>query len=267
MKKLKNNIKITDLTSDHLKTYFCCLEDWSSELQDAGNHKEAWYLKMKDQGLRVKVAIENDKVCGMIQYLPIELSHLEGKDLYFITCIWVHGYNKGIGNFQKRGIGTALLQAAEEDIKALQAKGCVAWGLSLPFWMKAAWFKKKGYRRVDKDGMAELVWKPFTEDAVPPCWIKLKQKPEKVTGKVTVASFMNGWCPAMNLAYERAKMVSAEFGDKVAFQEISTFDKAVCQHWGLSDALFIDGKQINIGPPPSAAKLRKLIARRIKGLK
>ena len=38
---------------------------------------------------------DNGKVGGMIQYIPIEHSFAEGKDLYFMNCILVHGYKKG----------------------------------------------------------------------------------------------------------------------------------------------------------------------------
>lgn len=53
--------------------------------------------------MRVKLALnESEAVGGMIQYVPIEHSLVEGKDLYFINCIWVHGHKKGRGNFQRR---------------------------------------------------------------------------------------------------------------------------------------------------------------------
>lgn len=50
-------------------------------------------------------------------------------------------------------MGKALLEAAEKDAKALGAKGMVAFGVSMPFWIPAAWFKKRGYTPVDKDRM------------------------------------------------------------------------------------------------------------------
>ncbi len=53
----------------------------------------------------------------MIQYLPVEESVIDGKGLYFIPCIWLHGHKKGIGDFQGKGLGTALLKAAENDAK------------------------------------------------------------------------------------------------------------------------------------------------------
>lgn len=222
---------------------------------------------MKDKGLRVKLAVENDKACGMIQYVPVEYSSIEGKDLYFINCIWVHGYKKGIGKYQKKGIGKSLLKSAEDDAKSKNAKGIAAWGISLPLWMKASWFKKQGYTKVDKDGMSVLLWKPFTEDAIPPRWIKEKKKPEKSAGKVTVTAFINGWCPAKNLAFERAKRASYEFGPEVKFQEIHTFNRDIFLEWGIADDLYIDGKKIRTGPPPSYKKIRKKIARRVKKFK
>jgi len=87
-------------------------------------------------------------------------------------------------------------------------------------------------------------------------------------GKVTITSFVSGWCTAQNIVYERAKRASADhqFGDKVVFQEIDTSDRPTMLEWGTSDALFIDGKELRTGPPPSYEKLRKLIARRVKRL-
>ena len=202
----------------------------------------------------------------MIQYIPIEHSFAEGKDLYFINCIWVHGYKKGRGNFQKKGMGKALLQAAEADVEAKGAKGMVAWGISLPFWMKASWFKKQGYTKVDKQEGQVLLWKPFTNNAILPKWIKQKKKPEMTPSKVTVTAFLNGWCPAQNIVFERAKRAASEFRDKVVFREINTFDRKVFLEWGIADALFIDDKQVRTGPPPSYKKIKKLIAKRVKKL-
>ena len=249
-------MQIIDLNEKYHSIYFACLEDWSDDIREAGNHKEIWFQKFKDKGLRVKHAVEDDKVFGMIQYLPIEYSMVEGKELYFINCIWVHGHKQGVGNRQKRGIGTKLLQAAEEDVKSLNVKGMAAWGLALPFWMKASWFKKKGYKKIDKFGIAVLLWKPFTEEAVPPHWIKAKKKPQLAEGKVKVTSFINGWCPAQNMICER-----------VEFQEISTSEKETLIDWGISDALFVDEKEIRTGPPPSYKKIKRIISKRVNRLK
>jgi GNAT superfamily N-acetyltransferase len=260
-------MEIIDLTEKYLDKYFVCLEDWSDEIKEAGNHKERWYHQMINAGLRVKLAVDDGKACGMIQYVPIEQAFAEGRDLYFIHCIWVHGHKKGVGNYQKRGIGKALLKAAEEDAKRMGAKGMAAWGILLPFFMRASWFKKQGYRKVDKNGISILLWKPFTKDAIPPKWIREKKRPRIKEGKVAITAFLNGWCPGMNLAFERARRAASEFGDKVDLQEIQTIDRNIFLEWGIADALFIDGKRIRTGPPPSYEKIRKRIARRVRKFK
>ncbi|MFC1864827.1 hypothetical protein ACFLYG_03260 [Chloroflexota bacterium] len=262
-------MKIIDITDEYEPLYFVCLEDWSEEIKEAGNHKEVWYNKMKDKGLRVKLALNDDgKVGGMIQYVPAEHSLVEGKELYFINCIWVHGHKQGRGDFQKSGMGKALLRAAENDVKYIGAKGITAWGIPLPFWMKASWFRKQGYTKVDKQGILGpvLLWKPFTYDAIPPKWIKQNKRPEMTPGKVTVTAFLNGWCPAQNMVFERARRAAAEFGDKVVFREINTFDREVFSQWGISDALFVDGKQVQTGPPPSYEKIKKIITKKVRKL-
>lgn len=260
-------MRIVDLTDEHLDLYMVCLEDWSDEIKEAGDHKRRWYERAKEEGFRVKLALDDaGTVGGMIQYGPIESSFAEGKDLYFVYCIWVHGYKKGRGDFQKRGMGKALLQAAEEDAHQLGAKGMAAWGLSLPFWMKASWFKKQGYVKVDKQSVQVLVWKPFTDGAVPPKWIRQQKTPQRIPERVTVTSFKNGWCPAQNLVYERAKRATEAFDDRVVFEEFNTADRETFLEWGISDALFIDGKEVRTGPPPSYEKLKGLIEKRLKKL-
>jgi len=260
-------MKVTDLEPEYFDTYFKCLEESSDEMKEAGNHKACWYHKYKEKGLRVKLAVdEKGVVAGMIQYLPIEESFIDGKDLYFILCIWVHGYKKGIGYFQGKGMGSALLDAAEKDARNRGAKGMAAWGVWLPFWMKASWFKKHGYKKADRDSIKLLVWKPFSNDANPPHWIHQKKVVAKNPGKVTVTAFINGWCPAQNVVFERVKRASAEFGDKVIFESIDTSDREIFLEWGISDGIFVNGKEISHGPPLPYEKIIKIISKKVKKL-
>jgi GNAT superfamily N-acetyltransferase len=265
-------MKIIDLAPEHEKEYCLCLEEWSDEIKEAGGHKREWYERHRDQGLRVKLAVDDcgpaaGTVGGMIQYVPIEQSPAEGKGLYFILCIWVHGHKQGRGNFQKRGMGAALLRAAEDDARELGAKGMAAWGVVLPFWMRASWFRRHGYSKADRNGIMALMWKPFTVDAQAPAWIRPKKKPQAEPGKVVVTSLLNGWCPAMSMVHERARRAAAELGPKVEFHEVRTDDRAVFQEWGITDALFVDGKEVRTGPPPKYEKIKKKISRRLNKVK
>lgn len=258
---------VIDLAPAYETSFYLCLEDWSDEMQEAGDHKACWYHKFKDKGLGVKLALAEDgNVVGMIQYLPSEESVIEGEGLYFILCIWVHGYKEGVSQHQGKGIGTALLEAAEADARKRGAVGMAAWGLGLPWWMKAAWFKKHGYKKADRESIRVLVWKAFSPEAQAPRWIRQQKIVPHISGKVTVTAFINGWCPAQNMVFERAKRACAEFGDKVLFEKIDTADRQVFLEWGIDDGIFIDGKRLSFGPPLSYEKIIKKIARRVKKL-
>ncbi|MBW1916294.1 MAG: GNAT family N-acetyltransferase [Deltaproteobacteria bacterium] len=261
-------MKIVNISPENESLYYCCLEDWSEEMKEAGDHKQRWYKCMKNKGVRVKFAVdENDVIGGMIQYLPIEYSMCEGKDLYLILCIWVHGYKEGRGNFRKKGMGKALLKAAEEDCKEIGTNGLVAWGLGIPVWMKASWYKRQGYKVIDRKGIMRLVWKPFNETAVKPSFIKTKKKPGKGEEKVNISMFRNGWCPAMNITHERTLRAIKEFEDKIELKEYDTLDREVIDEWGISDGIYIDGKAISTGPPLSYEKIRKKIKKRVAAKK
>lgn len=260
-------MRIIDLTTDHESLYFCCLEDWSDEMKEAGDHKACWYQKLQNKGLRVKLALDdNDQVGGMIQYAPCEFAPIQGTDLYFIFCIWVHGHKEGRGSFQKKGMGKALLQAAEDDVRTLGSAGLVAWGLAFPIWMKASWFKKQGYKKIDKNRGRVLLWKKFKEAAQPPQWVVQRRKPEKVSGKVTVTALKNGWCSVQNAVFERARRACDEFGDEVEFIPVATAEREILLDWGISDALFVNRRNIAHGPPLSYKKIKKRIVREVKKL-
>jgi GNAT superfamily N-acetyltransferase len=262
------HVEIVDLSAEYEASYFRCLEDWSDEIDAAGDHKETWYRQMTERGLRVKLALDDrDRPIGMIQYLPIEHSMAIGSDLYMILCVWVHGYKKGVGDHQGHGVGSALLSAAERDVAELGAKGVAAWGVAIPWWMRASWFKKHGYRRVDRQGMQVLMWKPFADDAVAPMWIKRGPKPQPVAGQVTISAYLCGWCPAQNLVYERARAAAAEFGDDVVFESYDTSEQSLMLGCGQCDAVYLDGRLLQKGPPPSYDRIHKKIARRVKRLR
>jgi len=230
--------------------------------------KEKWCREMSGKGLRVKLALTDDGVVGgMIEYMPIEHSYADGKDLYFVNCIWVHGHPaKGIGNVQGKGMGVALLKAAEEDVKSLGAKGLVAWGVAMDFWMKASWFEKHGYKRIDQVGMMALVWKPFVPDAVPPKWLRGKFEQELVPGKVKMTAFYHGQCPSQNSVYLNAKRVAEEFADKVVFEVIDMNIAENRRKYGLDTGLFVDGKNISEGPPMGYEEIKANVEEQVKAL-
>jgi hypothetical protein len=69
-------------------------------------------------------------------------------------------------------------------------------------------------------------------------------------------------CP--NPVYERAKRAAAELGDKVVCREIDTATRDAVSEWGIADAVLVDGKSLQKGPPPSHERIRKAIAKRVR---
>lgn len=258
-------MRVIDLTPEYEPLFFRCLEDWNPDTEPGAKHRACWYAASKERGLRVKLALDDaGQPGGMIQYLPIEHAPALGHDLHFILCVWVHGHAQGRGNYQGHGMGTALLEAAESDARALGAHGMAAWGLALPVWMRASWFRKHGYRKADRNGISTLVWKPFVEGAEPPRWLPRSEKqPELVPGKVVVTACMTGWCSAQAMTFERARSAAAELGDDVVVKLVDTKDRATMLDWGESDALWVDRKRITTGPPPSREKLLRILRRRV----
>lgn len=262
-------MRVIDLTEELTPLYLVCLEDWSDEPREAGDARERWFRRARDRGLRVKLALDDDgRAGGMIQYLPIEHAPALGQGLYFILCIWVHGHRSGRGNFQGRGMGSALLRAAEEDARALGAKGMAAWGLALPVWMRASWFRRHGYRRADRQGLSALVWKPFSPEAEPPRWPPATgRRPDPLPGKVVVTACTTGWCMGMNLGIERAREAARRSGDRAEFRLVDTGEREALLAWGRSEALWVDGREVRNGPPPSQARLVRLVRRRVARLR
>jgi hypothetical protein len=142
-----------------------------------------------------------------------------------------------------------------------------AWGLGLPVWMRAGWFRRHGYRTADRQGLAVLVWKPFDAQAGRPRWpTRTGLLPAPSPGKVVVTGCLSGWCPVQNLAFERARRAAAPFGDWVEVRLVDTGDRATMLAWGCSEALFVDGRPVRTGPPPSQARLDRLLRARVAKL-
>jgi len=257
---------LDDSSQNELHSFCACLCPGEAELASVSPVKLAWYEKQRSHGFRVLLAFSGQTPLGMIQYGPVESSWLEGKGCMVVYCIWIPP-KKRLGGIQarSRGIGTALLAAAEEDARRSGSGGMAAWGLALPLWMRAGWFRKHGYRVVERQGMMRLLYKTFESGSIPPRWRSPAGQPAKHgSGPVRLTVLSNGWCPAMNMVMQRARDVASEFGNAVSVDEISTADPAVMIRLGESDMLYIDDRPVSPAPPVSPARLRRLLARAIK---
>ncbi|MFW5717025.1 MAG: GNAT family N-acetyltransferase [Spirochaetota bacterium] len=262
--------EIVDLGEESLPAFCGCLAPDEETMREAGRIKADWCRRKMGHGFGAKLArLSDGSLAGMIQYLPIAESPAAGENLFFVSCVWIPPAKRNAAGRQRgRGIGSALLRAAEEDARARGAGGLVVWGTTLPFFMRSAWFRKRGYEAVDKDGISELLWKPFDPSATPPRWRSPSplSASDLVPGKVTVTRFVNGVCPAMNAVHERFARAAAELGDRVVVKTVDTSTPEAVERWGQTDAISIDGRPVPMGPPPSYAKILKTLRKAVRRL-
>jgi len=259
-------MEVVDLTGERMDAFLCCLKPEDAEFRQGVPLRREWLWRHRHRGVGVKLAIDDDgAVAGMVQYTPRPLSpFVEGPDdLWVIQCIWVHVYASGIGDRGGRGLGTALLRAAEADMRARGARGVAAWGLATEGWMNAPWFERHGYTRVDEHGPLAMAFKAFDPDVDEPRFLREVRRPGPVPGKARVSSFLIGWCTSGNLVHEWALRAAEELGGSVVFERYDTSDPEVAREWGISTGLFVNGDQYPVDGTETYGKVREFIRQRI----
>lgn len=242
-----NPFEIVDLNENNFYHYLRCLKTWDKCFYS--ERKLNWYRVKKNKGLRVKLAVNRkNSIMGMIQYLPGEESFIRGDNIYLIQCIWVNGYDKGIGNVQNLGVGKNLVKEAEIDIFNKNSDDLAAWGMTFEEWMPVSWFKSLGYSEVERKGEKVLVWKKFNEKSAGPRFLTPLKKPKKTEGKVTATVFNDGWCQDLNIEADMVKTIVDDYGINVSYTEIDTSDKKVMHEWGIDNGIFIDDMRLLSGP-------------------
>jgi GNAT superfamily N-acetyltransferase len=245
-------MKLVDVDDSTERTFFHCLHDEAPDDPRVMDMRRAWYRENLENGLRAKVLIlDTGEVVGLAQYMPIEHTHLVGRDLMAILCMWVHGYEHHVGNQQGRGYGRYILESVEEDARASGAAGVAAWGMDFPYWNPVSFYEHAGYERADRSGMAVLVWKPFRDGAVAPAFLRQKRRPIGTdAGKVPVAVFFGRWCMGVCSQCMTARDAVAGLEDVVEYMEFDTSDRGTLERWGISEGIFVGGEPYHPYEPP-----------------
>ena len=136
---MKNKICKND--DAECNAFLKCLKVWN----DSYNIRKKKWMDYIGDDLNVIMKKEDDNFVGMIQYVPIEYGFAEGKNMYFIQCIWVNGYDEAFGSKQRKGYGTELLNKAIEDVKDKGADAIVAWTFKNDDWLPASWYERQGF--------------------------------------------------------------------------------------------------------------------------
>jgi GNAT superfamily N-acetyltransferase len=244
-------VELVDVDRDTETTFLHCLHDERPDDPRVIRLRRRWFDAYRGRGLRAKVLVlDTGEVAGLCQYMPIEHTHIVGEDLLVILCIWVHGYDHHIGNRQGNGYGRYILEWIEADARNCGVAGLAAWGMDFPYWNPVSFYEHMGYSRVDKSGMAVLVWKPFRDGVSPPRFLREARRPAVDSEKASVMTFVNGWCTGTCSQCVTAREAVQGLDDIVDYREVDTSDPEIMRSWGISDGLFVEGEPYRPYEPP-----------------
>ncbi|MBD3236594.1 MAG: hypothetical protein GF330_07810 [Candidatus Eisenbacteria bacterium] len=255
--------RIRDVDARSVDTFLRCLHDERPDDPRVVAMRRRWFEAHREHGLRAKVVVNaRDEVVALGQAVPIEQSHLLGRDLLAILCVWVHGYAHHLGNRQGRGHGRAILEALEREARQAGFAGVAAWGMDFPYWNPVSFYEHMGYARSDQQGQAVLVWKRFRASAEPPRFRHQRQRPSGDPDKVSLHVFVHGWCMGACGQCVTARDAARGLEAIVDYREIDTSERAQLEAWGISDGVYLEGAPYRpCEPPVDSAQMRQDLVR------
>ncbi|NWG10160.1 hypothetical protein HXY33_00150 [Candidatus Bathyarchaeota archaeon] len=233
---------------------------WRKAMAPAMDVRKEWLTAMMHKGLKVLVAIEkaealnprsmrsrkirelmvNDEIPqGLIEYVPIEfaLEPVRGRNSLFINCVWV------LPRFWHKRIAESLLTKFIADARAYGGASVLAyegdkWFGFFPY-MPVSFFKKYGFREVDRDQTRVLLHLDLSA-CEPPELIRSKAKVAAKGDRLVLDAFYNSQCPWSRWMVDKIKRHTKKYGAIV--NEINTDDRRVIEKRGISRGVYINGK-------------------------
>jgi N-acetylglutamate synthase-like GNAT family acetyltransferase len=241
----------------------CSHVNESEGIDAAGKRRLAWLKAMQPKGLRVLTAMRGEEPMGCAYLMPVEACPWgpAGEDLMVMPCVWVPS------RLQKQGAGTALVQAAVEAARATGLQALVTFAYEWDFWfMPVVFFKKMGFIEAAREGQSALMWHLFDADAKPPAFLERCYEFSPVPGKVVIDLFYNTFCLTSDIVAQHVREVAAEFGDRVVLNEHGVNDQAEAMAFGLSRAIFLNGRSVFWGYEAPKDGLRAEIEQELEAL-
>jgi len=252
------SVKIRDMNKNDEYYVGTCthVNENNTEYESSAPRRISWLRSMEKYGLRVKVALIDGTHTGFLYLIPIEINPwpIQGKELMVFPCLVSHS------KFSNKGIGKKLIEAAVEETYKQGRKGIATIGYLWDFWfMPAAFFLKLGFKIAEKRGVEALLWKQFDQSADPPHFRLEQYKFKPIKGKVVIDLFWNRFCLTSNVEAQRVREVVSEFDKNVVLNEFLTVDQSILRQYGISRRIYVNGKEMEIGPEIEKRKLRKAI--------
>jgi len=127
--------------------------------------------------------------------------------------------------------------------------------MDFPHWNPVSFYEHMGYSRVEKSGLAVLVWKPFNGTVSPPSFQRQVQTPIADTDNISVMMFTNGWCTGNCSQLITVREAVEGLEGSIDYREIDTSEQQVLQEWGIADGLYVDGQPYRPYEPPCTSEM------------
>lgn len=241
-------MQVREITADELDLVArLCLDpgvstEWRLIMEPYMAARMEWLKAMMVKGLGVSVAFRRWRdrwfPKGLVESVPIGFAAepVEGGNSLFIHCIWV------LPPFWGRGVARTLLERAIAKAEAYGGISVLAyegdkWFGFFPY-MPVAFFRKFGFREVDRDGSRVLLYLNLGSDEAPRL-IRPKCRTARKGDKLVVDVFSNCQCPWSGLMVEKIKQNIEKYDAVVTI--VSTDDRKAIEKYGVSRGVCING--------------------------
>ncbi len=225
--------------------------------------KEIIHYKWVGKMLHSDLAVQGQVPMGLLEFIPIEnaLEPITGKNMLLINCMWI------LPPFWHSGVGTALVESFIE--KATQIGGAVVIAYDGDNWfdtsikyMPSSFFKKFGFKEVDRDGCRILFFLDFGSSN-PPKFIFPKLKSIPKTKELNLDIFFNSQCPWSKYMVNIVRNGLEKYPN-IKTNYVNTDDNKLVKKLGISRGISLDGKPI-IKRMASIDEIKKEIKKYQKG--
>jgi ribosomal protein S18 acetylase RimI-like enzyme len=255
-------LEIRDMDSG--SEYFvatCSHINESAEIDTSAQSRIDYFRRMRDSGMKIKVAYYDGLPAGFLYLIPIEISPWGpiGRDLLVIPCLYI------LNKMTRAGVGRALLAAAEDEAIRAGRKGIVIIGYYHDFWfMPARFFEKRGYVPVDRRKQEALLFKRIDSSAETPHFLQNQYRFSPAVGKVVIDLFWNQFCQTSFIEARRVREVATEFGNSVLLNDYCADDPATLAKYQTPRGIFINGLEIGWGYEAPREGIREAISKALK---
>jgi GNAT superfamily N-acetyltransferase len=218
-----------------------------------------WIRESLPKGLKIKIALIDNKPIGFAHAIPIELGTwgITGKNSLAIPCLTLN-YQKVYSQQKGSGIGRMLIKAIESDAEKHE-KGVAILAYDNDFWfMPHSFFLKLGYTEVARKNKEVIMFKSFgiTE---PPFFTKFYYHPKLITGKVVIDVYWIPICPTSILEMLNIRKACSLFKDEVVLNEYNTCSLYSDDKTPVMRKVYINGQNQSFDDTPSIENLKSII--------